>query len=203
MKLRFFSQKLTGIAIVLATALATTATINQPSHAEGTTFYCGKRNNVATTFVRTQDGKKVPMVRWVSSSYFPPPWTAQRRCQEVSRRFQKNYDNGTLRQIKTGVLRGEPVVCAAVNQSNPCTDRTLLFTVKRGSNPNAIVRKLFDRRALAAGNALNESSPNPDINPNEEINIDVDEYLKNAPVNSDGDFTSEASDSTSKAAIHK
>lgn len=201
MKLRLFGQKLTGVTIALVAALTTTATINQPSYGEGTTFYCGKSNGVPTTFVRTQDGKKVPMVRWVSSSYFPPPWTAQRRCQEVSRRFQKNYDNGTLRQIKTGVLRGEPVVCAAVNQNNPCTDRTLLFTVKRGSNPNAIVRKLFDRRALAAGNALNESGPSPNINPNDEINIDIDQYLKNAPANSEGDFTSEANDSTSEVGI--
>jgi len=26
----------------------------------------------------------VPMVRWVSNNYFPPPWTAEKRCQEVA-----------------------------------------------------------------------------------------------------------------------
>ncbi|MBD2363424.1 hypothetical protein H6G36_19885 [Anabaena minutissima FACHB-250] len=189
MKLRLFCQSLTTLAIALLTI-----SISQPSHAGSTTFYCAKSKGVPITFARTQDGKKVPIVRWVSS-YFPPPWTAQRRCVEVSRRFQINYDNGRLRRIKTGVLRGEPVVCAAVNQNSSCTDTTLLFTLKRGVNPNAVVRRLFDRRGLAAGNALNESAGSS------AVDIDFDIYLQNTTIDSIDDSVSEPSNSTSEAGI--
>ncbi len=168
MKQRLFSQVLTGVAI----AFSTTATLNQASYAEGATFYCGKSNGEPTTFVRTQDGKKLPMIRWVSD-YFTG-LTPQQRCQQVSRRFQRSYDNGTLRYIKAGMLNGQPVVCAASEKNAACTDRTLLFTLKRGSDPDATARQLFDRRALAAGNTVNQSGGDKS---NEPVNIDVEAYL--------------------------
>lgn len=174
MKLRLFASVLTGFAI----AIGTTLTLNQPSNAVGATFYCGKTNGVPTTYVRTQDGKNLPMIRWVSDVFRGTRLTPQQRCQEVSRRFQSNYDNGTLRYIKAGMLNGQPVVCAATQTNTGCTDKTLLFTLKRGSDPDATARKLFDRRALAAGNAVNQVGGD---NSNEPVNIDVEAYLYFAP----------------------
>ncbi|MDS9397841.1 COP23 domain-containing protein [Aphanizomenon flos-aquae NRERC-008] len=115
------------------------------------------------------------------NSYYqmtPPPWTAQRRCDEVSRRFQRSNDNGTLKNITTGTLRGEPVVCAGTSQNTACTSNNLLFTLKRGVNPSATLRRLLDRRGLAAGNTLNESA-------GDTINIDFQLYLDNATVEPD------------------
>jgi hypothetical protein len=182
MKQRVFSQVWKGLTqtVTLAslTALTTIATINQPSNAQGTTFYCGKSKGVSVTFARTQDGRKVTIVRWTSNNYFPPPWTAQRRCEEVSRRFQRSHDNGTLKNITTGTLRGEPVVCAGTSQNTACTGNNLLFTLKRGVNPGATLRRLLDRRGLAAGNTLNESA-------GDTINIDFQLYLDNATVEPD------------------
>lgn len=175
MRLKLFGQGLTGIAIASLTVLTTTATIGQPSYAGGTTFYCGKSKGVPITFARTQDGRNVPMIRWVSQEYFSPEWTVERRCQEVSRRFQRSYDNGTLKYIRTGILKGESVVCAAINQNAACTDSTLLFTLRRGSNARDTVRRLLNRRGLVAGNVLNESSQ-------EALNIEFDAYLNNATV---------------------
>ena len=182
MKQRLFSQGWIGVtqAVILAslTALTTIATTNQPSYAKGETFYCGKSKGIPVTFVRTQDSRKVTIVRWTSNAYFPPPWTAQRRCDEVSRRFQRSNDNGTLKNITTGTLRGEPVVCAGTSQNTACTSNNLLFTLKRGVNPSATLRRLLDRRGLAAGNTLNESA-------GDTINIDFQLYLDNATVEPD------------------
>ncbi len=150
MKLRLFARILMGLVVTLGT----TTSINQPSLAGNTTFFCRRSNGVPVTFARTPRGN-VPIIRWVSNSYFPPPWTPQRRCEEVARRFQRNRNNGTLRFITTGTLRGEPVVCAASNKDDRCTSSTLLFTLKRGSNANATLRRLLDRQGLAAGNVLN------------------------------------------------
>ena len=177
MKIKIYSHVLTGFArvfgIAALTSLATSA-MNLPSYAEGTTFYCGKSNSVPTTFVRTQDGKNLPIIRWITTSLGSKELTPVQRCQQVSRRFQKTYDNRTLRYIKAGTLNGLPVVCAAVEKNAACTDRTLLFTLKRGSDPNATARQLFDRRALAAGNTTDQLGGDTSNDP---VNIDVEAYL--------------------------
>lgn len=176
MKLGMSSQVLRwGVrvfSIATLTTFATTATLNQPSYAESPTFDCGKSNGVPTTFVHTQDGKKLPVIRWVSK-YFTG-LTPQQRCLRVSRRFQRSYDNGTLKYIKTGMYNRQPVVCAVAEKNAACTDTTLLFTLKPGSDPNAIVRQLFDRRALAAGNVTNQSGGDTSNDP---VNIDFEAYL--------------------------
>ncbi|MBR8837586.1 MAG: COP23 domain-containing protein [Stigonema ocellatum SAG 48.90 = DSM 106950] len=182
MKLRLFVKVLTGVAI----AFGTTVTLNQPSYAEGATFYCSKSNGVYTTFVRTQDGKNLPIIRWVSNYFSVTGLTQEQRCYEISRRFQSNYDQGTLKYIKAGRLNKQPVVCAAAQKNAACRDTTLLFTLKRGSDPNAIARKLFDRRALAAGNVVNQSGGDTSNDP---LNIDVEAYLYFAPSQTNTDVS--------------
>jgi Circadian oscillating protein COP23 len=143
--------------VLLATGLTVTFSVialsQQASLAGNATFYCDNSSGTPTTFVSTEDGKRLPIIRWVSSYGLSP----DRRCAEVSQRFQSSYNNGNLRYIQAGSLRGLPVICAPIQKGAPCTDATLLFTLKPGSNPNAVFRRLLDRRALAAGNALDES----------------------------------------------
>lgn len=181
MKLRLFAPVLTGLAralgIATLAALGTTPILNQPSLAEGATFFCGTSKGVPVTYARTPRGN-VPMIRWVDNKSFASAWTPRRRCQEVSRRFQRNYDNGTLKTLKTARLKGQPVVCAASSQDAPCTDRTLLFTLKPESNAELTVARLMDSRGLAAGNIVNQSGCQDDC----PIYLNVDVYLDNATV---------------------
>ncbi|MFB2982042.1 hypothetical protein [Microseira sp. BLCC-F43] len=55
-----------------------------------------------------------------------------------------------------------------------------LFTLKRGSNANATLRRLLDRQGLAAGNVLNESGGE------DSMYVDVDEYLNAVPLEENG-----------------
>ncbi|WP_315790894.1 COP23 domain-containing protein [Fischerella sp. JS2] len=178
MKLEISDQPLTWnvrvFGIAALTTFATTAILNQPSYAGDTTFYCGQSNGVPTTFVRTQNGKRLPVIRWVSQYFSSKGLTPQQRCQQVSDRFQRSYDNGTLRYIKAGTLNKQPVVCAVIQKNAACTDTTLLFTLKPGSNPDATLRQIMDRRALAAGNTTNQSGGDTSNDP---VNIDVEAYL--------------------------
>ncbi|MCC3413835.1 MULTISPECIES: COP23 domain-containing protein [unclassified Microcoleus] len=166
------SKILTGLLTGLVVSYSTSALFCQPSRAGNNSFFCGTLNRQPVTLVRTPRGS-VPLVRWTSNNYFPPPWTAQKRCEEVGRRFQRNYDNGTLKYINTGTLNGEPVVCAAVNKDDSCTNRTLLFTLKRGSDADATLKKLMDRRGLASGYVLSETGPG---------SVDMERYLEETPV---------------------
>ena len=72
------------------------------------------------------------------------------------------------------------MVCAASSRGDGCTSSTLLFTLKRGSNPNATLRRLLDRQGLAAGNVLNESGGD------DSMYVDVDGYLDAVPLEESG-----------------
>jgi len=77
------SKVLTGLLTGLVVSLSTSAIFSQPSHARNNSFFCAILNRQPVTLARTPRGN-VPMVRWVSNNYFPPPWTAEKRCQEVA-----------------------------------------------------------------------------------------------------------------------
>lgn len=170
MKIKTFVPLFTALTL----AFGITTIVETPSYAGNTTFYCGKSNGIPITFARTEDGARLGVIRWVSNYGVSQQWTPERRCQEVSRRFQVNYDRGTLRYITTGYIRSVPVICASAQPYASCTNETLLFSLKPGSDPNATLRRLLDRRALANGNALDESGGK------KSIYVDIDRYFKNA-----------------------
>jgi Circadian oscillating protein COP23 len=161
-----------GLVTGLVVSIGTSLIISQPSNAVNNRFFCGIINRQPVTLARTPRGN-VPVIRWVSNNYFPPPWNAQKRCQEVAKRFQRNYDNGTLKYITSGSLNGEPVICAALRKDDSCTNSTLLFTLKPGTDADVTLQRLMDRRGLASGYILSETGPG---------SVDVDRYLDEAPV---------------------
>ncbi|GAA6616758.1 COP23 domain-containing protein [Scytonema sp. NUACC26] len=176
MKLQLSAKKFTAIAVGIASlaAFAMTAIYNQPSQAQSTNFFCQKSQGVPATYARTQSGN-IAIIRWISGE-FPPPWTPMQRCIEVSRRFQKNYDNGTLKILKLGSFNQQTVLCAATSINDSCTDNTLLFTFKPGSKPKQTLERLLDKRGLAAGKILTESKDDSSLY------IDVNLYLNYATV---------------------
>jgi len=172
------AQILAGLTKAYGMASFTTIGIisiyNLPIYAQSTTFFCGSNKGIPVTYARTPRGN-VPIIRWIDRS-FGGNWTSQRRCEDVSRRFQRNYDNGTLKTIATGKFNGYPVLCAAVNQDDPCTEKTLLFTLKRNASARRVVERLLDSRGLAAGKIVNQSACKEDC----PIYVNVDVYLSNA-----------------------
>ncbi|PMB45526.1 hypothetical protein CEN39_27055 [Fischerella thermalis CCMEE 5201] len=169
------SSVLTKVArvsgIALLTASTTAAITHQPSYASGTTFFCAVSKGYPTTFAKTNSGRKIPMIRWVPNNYFPSKLSPIQRCKEVSDRFQRSYDNGTLKTIISGTLNRQPVVCAAATTYDTCNNNNLLFTLKRGTNAKQAVERLLDRAGLAAGRILNQNSDNT------QIYVDFDTYL--------------------------
>jgi hypothetical protein len=133
MKLRFFAQVLIGSTL----AVCATATTNQPSHAQSNKFFCSQLGGVWNTFVQTPRGN-VRMIRWVTET--SPPWTPLRRCQEVTARFQRYHDNGTLKYVKTGKVNNQNVICTTTRPSDSCNRDNVLFTLQQGSNPENTLR---------------------------------------------------------------
>jgi hypothetical protein len=155
-------------AIALLSVSAILVNVSEPSNASSSTFYCGTSKGVPATFVTTSDKRKLPIIRWTSRI---GGLNTKQRCQAISRKFQKNFDNGNLRTIISGKINKQPVICGAASASDSCTESTVLFTLKPGSNPRRVVQKLFDTSALASGEIQNQSSDNS------QIAIDFDAYL--------------------------
>ncbi|MEP6498359.1 tetratricopeptide repeat protein [Microcoleus vaginatus] len=63
-------------------------------------------------------------------------------CQPSRAANDRFFNNGTLKYINTAILNAEPVMCAAVNQEDTGTNRTLLLTLKHGSDTEATLKKL-------------------------------------------------------------
>jgi hypothetical protein len=168
MRLQLSAQLLLGLAI----ALVASAMLNQPSNAQSKTFYCGMSKGIVATMARTPRGN-LPVIRWDSAYFSGSGWNQQRRCQEVSLRFQRYYDNGTLKYITTGQINKQSVVCVASHKGGDCTG--LLFTIKPGNTPDRTLAKLLNYRTLAAGDSPNESA-------GQRLYIDINEFINTAPL---------------------
>jgi len=148
-------QSRTAALTLGAIAIGTVTAFNQPSYAQGTTFFCGvSRDGVPTTFANTRRGT-VQVIKWTSEAFSEAGYTPERRCQEVSSRFQRLHNSGQLRFVTAGYLNGQPAICAG-NSSPPCTDAKLLFTLKPGSDAAERIQRIFE---IGSANANNPRPP--------------------------------------------
>ena len=136
-------------------------------------FVCGNSNGAPATIAQTNHGD-VPVIRWTSDRFRDAGYSEERRCLEVSARFQQYFRNGKLNYLTTGIMNNQQVVCVADRKGGDCTG--LLFTLKRGSNPNQVLNSLLAVRVRASG-PLNESTSR--------VYIEMSEYLKQAAVESE------------------
>jgi len=168
MKMRSLASLFTTAALT-ATAVAA---FPAPSQAQAPSFHCGVWLNgpnagVPVTFARTPMGA-LPIINWVSDHFRNSGYTPERRCQEVSARFQSAYDQGILNYITTGLQNGQPVICTSSSSGGNCS--MVLFTLKPGSDASRTVQQLFDIRNMSSG-PLNETG-------NDEISLDMNAFLE-------------------------
>ena len=119
-------------------------------------FSCININGTPASVVETKTGKQVPIIYWKSQTFSGSGWTPERRCQEVSARFQSYHSSGTLEYITTGRMNGLPVICVAKSDGGACAG--LLYTLKPGQNATATLKKLFDVRTKPGAAPLEETT---------------------------------------------
>lgn len=148
----------------LALVLSCTG-LHPVSAAQPTQFVCQKRGKVSTTIAKTPRGN-VPVINWKSDIFKGSGWTAERRCEEVSSRFQRFSEAGQLNFLTSGTMNGQPVICVATEEKGGCVD--LLFTLRPDSKktPNETLNDLLDVRARQSS-ALTESEGRLYINMND------------------------------------
>lgn len=75
-------------------------------------YKCIQLNGKPTTIVDTARGR-IQLIVWQSDFFRDSGWTPQKRCNEVTKRFQQFSDSGSLRYIATGTMNQQPVICVA------------------------------------------------------------------------------------------
>ncbi|MBD2136740.1 hypothetical protein H6F32_03845 [Anabaena sp. FACHB-1237] len=165
--------KLTQVFMVATlTALSNIVTISKPTYGQSTTFYCDRRGGEFFTFMRTEDRRKYKVMQFALTDFPPPYNNIKSRCEEVSSRFQRSYDNGTLNKIVVGRLNNQPVICATKEIGTPCDHNNLLFTLTTQSQAKDISKRLFN--PVAVGNSKYVTA-----NGSDDINFDFNRYLEN------------------------
>lgn len=166
-----------AVAMSCIGALCTLGVTTQPTSAgtSARSFVCGSAAGVPATNVITADGRQVPVIRWTSTTFNDAGWSQERRCQEVSSRFDTFLKQGRLAYITTGRINGLPVICTAANSGGACDG--LLYTLKPGQNATATLKNLLEIRVKARG-PLNET--------NERLYVSLPELLNTAQANAAG-----------------
>jgi hypothetical protein len=160
------------LAIAAATATTMTAAQAGPA-ARG--FVCGTAQGAPSTNAVKADGGQVPVIRWTSTTFETAGWSQERRCQEVSSRFNTYLQQGRLAYITTGRINGLPVICTARSNGGACDG--LLYTLKPGQNATATLQNLLEIRVKARG-PLNETTSR--------LYVSLDELMTTAQANASG-----------------
>jgi hypothetical protein len=136
--------------------------------APNTKFYCGQYQGKPATLARTSRGD-IPIVIWQSEAFAASGFTAQRRCNIVSNKFQQFNASGSLQFLTTGTINNHGVLCAVPTQTR-CQASDILLTLEPGENPEQILADLLKVRDGASGPITRGNTW-----------IDMDEFLRYAP----------------------
>lgn len=112
-----------------------------PSLAKVGKYACLTFNGVPTTLAIKVDGEPIPVIRWTSSiPVYSAGLSPERRCKEVSARFDTLNRQGRLKWLTSGRINGDSVICSALRKGLGCD--ALLFTLKPWQNANSTLRQL-------------------------------------------------------------
>ncbi len=137
--------KLQALAVALSIVIPTGfASLTMPVQAQQKTKFICSRSFVGEqnfwTTVSITGGVKRSLIIWDPTKF--PGYPVQKRCQEVSPRFQQAYDNDTLKLLTNGQVNGRPVICAVEKYGDSCNVRNWLMTLHLSEDSFRLLNKL-------------------------------------------------------------
>lgn len=136
-------------------------------------FNKGTGERLPTTFAWTERGK-IAVVRWKTEEF--SGYSPQKRCDEVSPRFQEAYNRGTLKMITNGKMNNQPVICTATEYRGEC--QTLLMTLRSTDDSLQVLNSFKDvLNGRGTGPILHNSGTAQVY-----YQVDIETFLRTAPV---------------------
>lgn len=174
------------LGIALATAIITAAipSFSQSASEDRVSFFCkamfdnaaGEQIPATVAWV-PQRNQNVPIIYWKSDYFEAAGWDGQKRCGEVTPKFQTFLDNNRLNYLTHGKVGPYPVICAVGTQNGEtCNADNQLFQLKQEADGDNALQSLMDILERKGGDAppLYESS-------GAQIYVPMNEFLLNAP----------------------
>lgn len=143
-------------------------------------YSCINQQGKPMTVVDTIRGR-IKLIVWESDYFRASGWTPEKRCQEVTQRFQKFSDEKMLRFIANGTLQKYPVLCVSPESSNQpltreakinCREDNLLITLEPRDNPIEVMKKLFEDAVKTGAMPLRRG----------QAVLDLEQYFATAPL---------------------
>ncbi|MEL7124345.1 MAG: COP23 domain-containing protein [Bacteroidota bacterium] len=142
MQLKKLSAPLTAIALALATAF----TLPRPNLAQRPPkYFCGPAYGLPATLVRTEVQNYI-LIHWVREIGGVSP---EKRCEEISNRFERFDRSGLLKYLRTDTVNGSPVICVTEYRDRSCSSTGVLITLDQKDDANEILRDLLNTRVTA------------------------------------------------------
>ena len=176
-----YAARIDGIVMTIV-AVGITAILSQPTQAQSKKFVCQEsKSNIPTTYADTPEGPK-PVMRF-ASTYFPPPYTPMRRCQEITERYNQFHEQGILEYMTSGWVNQLPVICAGQS----CSEDTILLTLKPDQEPDQALQEILANRSGASGPTVQSSGSGS-------VTISLQNYLDKTPVEDPKDSSAESTE---------
>ncbi len=125
-----------------------------------TKFVCGSDQGRPATLAILPDGGQAPVIRYSSGAFDQAGFSDQKRCEEISARFQYFNDLRENDFMTTGKINGQNVICVTRREGGDCSrdlkSEGLLITVRPNVDPRVTLQELIDVR-VQAGAALEEN----------------------------------------------
>ncbi len=178
MNLKSITFLLTGC---LLTANCITSVVSQAKADDEVRFICASgfdqraNKRLPTTYAWTPRGK-IAVVRWKYSWFNSQTISPQKRCEDVSSRFQTAYNNQTINYITNGTANGQGVICTARQKDGACN--TTLLTLRPQDDPVEILSDLKDILRGHSTEPIQHSSGKSQVY----YQIDIRKFLQTAPV---------------------
>jgi hypothetical protein len=153
------SLSLFSTAIALLPILLTAQPIQ--SQESQPRFVCGRdEQDTPATLVVLPDGTKTTIIRYASGAFEKAGYSNQKRCEEISERFQYFNEKREIDHMAVGKINGQSVICVTRQEGGDCSrdlkGEGLLITTRPGIAPSKTLADLINVR-LQAGAALTET----------------------------------------------
>jgi Circadian oscillating protein COP23 len=161
---------------------------NQQNISSSIQYRCLQRKGVPATVAYTSRGM-VELIRWQDNYFNSSEYTPERRCQEVSDRFQQHAQINDLRFISTGVVNNYKAICIS-EQTGHCQANGLLLTLSPNDNSQEVLRNLFSLEAgRKTGGLLSGMRSFIPVNTQVKKTIDLNEFLAHSPTVDDAEYS--------------
>lgn len=157
--------------------LALTASFipNRPALSQSAEFICDTTpEGLPATIVRSPKHGDQTMIVWSSSHFAASGYDNQRRCNEVTQKFQDFHNKGTLKYLVNGTNNRQAIICAIPDKRTACNGDTQIYTLKTKGEAKAKLMQLQSIRRRASSRPMYESKGR--------IYVDFEEYLNHDEV---------------------